>query len=807
MISAFMLIPLVIAIALNEVSAVPAFMLGIGTCSIFAALFMLCRTKPTPLNWHQALIITGLCWVVLSIFGAIPLYFSDNYSSYLDAFFETVSCFTTTGLSVSIDQDHMAFSFIMWRCVMNVAGGIGVVVIALALGIFGSSSIAASLYQAEGRSGHVMPEIRQTSRFIFNVSLVVITLGTLACSIACYFSGMTVDHAIFNGIFLTLSDFSTGGMTAHSSGIVYYHSWPVELITMVIMVASCINFLLYGDLWKGTIKPFLQDIEVRTIIIWVSLLVILVVLALGASSYFNTLGSVIRRGLYEVMSAAFNTGYSTLYPGQVLYACGTGVLFVIVLGMCIGGCASSISGGIKALRVGIIFKAIVQYIRQAIAPDRARPRTFFNYHGRQLLTPSLISSAMTILLMYVVTYAIGAIAGVIYGYDALPAIFESVSATSNTGLSAGITSASMPWGLKVVYIIQMWLGRLEFIAFFAMLIELIVSVLPRRGATLRKERKKKKESKKVEKRGAKKKKGGENKEEHKRKKGGANKEERKEKKGGALGISSSVVGVLLAFVLVVACGVPQIAYATNNPASSGSSGGVSGDAESNIETLTNRYELLSNLGNANTDDSDVVVETRSDVLTRVNRALDGALVRIQGEAVGDKLISTNEGVWINVLGSTGSCIGVQMSKDLSQLIANMGDYNTSGTVIQITGDYHVACHEHQGELDIHAQKIEVLDVGGQIDHSFDLGQLILSVLLCIIALILFVLYIYLRFLKSPKDDGSAGADNGVDSTGGVVATNHGEHPNNSAVNNGEHQPRFRSATNGEHPHTILKGHT
>ncbi len=782
MISGFMLIPLVIAIVLNEVSAVPAFMLGIGACSVFAAIFMLCRTSPAPLNWHQALIITGLCWVVLSIFGAIPLYFSDNYSSYLDAFFETVSCFTTTGLSVSIDQDHMAFSFIMWRCVMNVAGGIGVVVIALALGIFGSSSIAASLYQSEGRSGHVMPEIRQTSRFIFNVSLVVIILGTLTCSIACYFSGMSVDHAIFNGFFLTLSDFSTGGMTAHSSGIVYYHSWPVELITMVIMVASCINFLLYGDLWKGTIKPFLKDIEVRTIIIWVSLLTILVVLALGASSYFNTLGSVVRRGLYEVMSAAFNTGYSTLYPGQVLYACGTGVLFVIVLGMCIGGCASSISGGIKALRVGIIFKAIVQYIRQAIAPDRARPRTFFNYHGRQLLTPSLISSAMTILLMYVVTYAIGAIAGVVYGYDALPAIFESVSAASNTGLSAGITSASMPWGLKVIYIIEMWLGRLEFIAFFAMLIELIVSVLPRKGSTLRKKRKKR------------------------RKKAGrvaevaggvvvadgsgsgagsaavgsagnvfgehpatnATSAVAGEHAGacrtvgadfGAVGRVSKKVGVVtLAFVLAFVCVVPQIvggvaqsAYATSSAGVSGSAGGISGDAESNIETLTNRYELLSNLGNANTEDSDVVVETRSDVLTRVNRALDGATVRIQGEAVGDKLTSSKEDVWINILGSTGSCIGVEMSKDLSQLIANMGDYNTSGTVVQITGEYHVACHEHQGELDIHAQNIEILDVGGQIAHSFDLSQLILSVILCIVALILFALYIFLRFFRSTRN--------------------------------------------------------
>ncbi len=709
MTAGFMLVPLALAIVLAETTAVMGFMMGIGVAGIAAALLMMCRIHPAVLGWHQALVVTGLCWIVLSAFGAIPLALSDNYPSYLDALFETVSCFTTTGLTVCIDLDHMALSIVAWRCVMNVMGGVGVVVIALALGIFGSGSVAASLYQAEGRSGHVMPEVKQTSRFIFRVSAVIIGAGTVACTIPCLALGMEPYRAVLNGFFLTASDYTTGGMTSQSAGIVYYHCWPLEAVTMVVMVFSCVNFLLYGDLWKGVVKSFFADIEVRTIAIWVSMLVVLMMLALAAGSYFTGLGAMLRRGLYEVMSAAFNIGYSTLYPGQVLYAMGTGALFVVILGMCIGGSASSISGGIKALRVGIVVKSIAQTIRAAIAPDRARPRTFFNHRGRQLLTPELVSGAMTIMLMYIVTYALGALAGIVCGYEALPAIFESVSAASNTGLTLGISSASMPEALEVVYIVEMWLGRLEFIAFFAMVVELVFTFVSRpHGARSGRRR------------------GG--------RRGRCHGEGR-----GAL----AVAGVLaLSLALVPA----QAALAVSGASGAGgSTGGANGDAEADIGTLSNRYESLSNLGKANTDDSDVVVETRVGVLTRVNRALDGGIVRVQGEAVGDKLDAGDGGVWVNILGSSGTSMGVYMSVEQAEAISRLGDYNNSGTVVSVTGVYSVACHEHQGELDLHAQSVEVVDAGGAIEHVVDLEHGIAAIAVCLVGMCLLGLFCWLRF--------------------------------------------------------------
>lgn len=467
----------VVALALGEYKTAVDFLLSIGISATVGAALILFRYEHGSLDWRQSLIITGLCWVILSLFGALPLSMSGQYANYLDAMFDTVSAFTTTGMSLALDTDHMALSLALWRAIMHLIGGIGVVVIALALGIFGTGSAAASLYRAEARSGQVMPEIRQTSRFILRLAAVIVVVGTIACMIPLFLNGFSVRSALVNGFIVTASAFSTGGMSTHSMGLMYYHSWPLEVIALVLAMLGCINFVLYGDLWRGRTKNFFKDIEVRTLVVWVTALVVLIALAIKGS-YFEDLGAMLRRTLFETLSGAFNLGFSTMYTGQILYGMGSGALFVIILSMIICGSSSSASGGIKAFRVGIVVRSIAQTIREVLAPDRARPRTFYYQQGKKLVTPELVSSSMIILLLYVVTYVVGAIVGVACGYNALPAIFDSVSAASNTGLSLGVASAGMPRVLEVTFMLEMWLGRLEFVAIFAMIVELFAFVVP-----------------------------------------------------------------------------------------------------------------------------------------------------------------------------------------------------------------------------------------------------------------------------------------------------------------------------------------
>lgn len=479
-----MMFPFVVSLCLMEFTASVDFAISIGVSGLVGGALLFLKVTPAPLDWRQSLVITGLCWVILSVFGALPLWMSGHYDGFLDAFFESVSAFTTTGMSLCVDVDHMALSLSVWRCVMHLVGGIGVVVFALALGIFGTSSAAASLYHAEAHSGQVMPGVKQTSQFILRVAAVIVVAGCVACIISLLLVGIEPLRAVINGFLVTAASFSTGGMTSMGSGIIALHCWPIEVIALVLAAFGCINFVLYGGIWKGIYQNFFKDIEIRTILVWVTALVVLMALAL-AGSYFVTTGSVVRRGLFEVLSGSFNLGFSTLYSGQILFAMGSGALFVIILSMTICGSSSSASGGIKAFRIGIIARSIVQVVREALAPDHARPRTFYFQRGRHRLNSSVVSSAMMILVLYVVLFVIGAVAGVAYGYEALPSIFDSVSAASNTGLSLGVASLGMPKPLEIIFIIEMWLGRLEFIAIFAMVVEMFAFLIPRRKARWR----------------------------------------------------------------------------------------------------------------------------------------------------------------------------------------------------------------------------------------------------------------------------------------------------------------------------------
>lgn len=475
-----MLFPFLLSLFLQEYDASVEFLFAIGITLLCGSLLLICKIDKGSLDWRQALIITALCWAILSLFGALPLWFSGHYSTFLNAYFESMSAFTTTGLSLVVDLDHMALSMVVWRCVMHLMGGVGVVVIALALGVFGSGAAAASLYQAEAKSTHVMPELRQTSVFIARVTIIIVSVGTIVCFIPCLLMGQEPVRAIISSFCITAASYSTGGLSMQSMGLMHYHCWPLEVIAVILAIFGCVNFMLYGDIFRGRLKLVLKDIEIRTIVLWVTALTVLMALALMFGTYFTDVFAMLRRGLFELCSACFNLGLSTMYSGQLLYGMGTGVVFVLILGMTIAGSMSSISGGIKAYRIGVIAKGVIQIVREALAPDSARPRTFFYYGGRQLVNTDMVSSAMTITLLYVCIYALGAIVAISYGYDGLAAIFESVSAGANDGLSAGITSVGMPVPLEVVYIIEMWLGRLEFIAVFATILQFVLSFTPLR---------------------------------------------------------------------------------------------------------------------------------------------------------------------------------------------------------------------------------------------------------------------------------------------------------------------------------------
>ncbi len=476
-----MLVPLVTALSLAEWDPALDYLLGFSVTLATGIGMMLVEPRPTGVDRRQGMLVAALGWLLASALAAIPLAFSGNYATYLDALFDSVSGFTTSGLTVVIDLDHMSYAHNMWRHLTHLIGGQGIVVAALSFA-FGRRGGAVSLYVAEGRDERILPNIMHTTRFIWFVTAVFVTLGTLALFVFNMFNGMTLLRSGLHAFWLTVACYDTGGFAPQSMNALYYHSPVFEFITVMLMLAGTLNFNLHADVWRGDPGELLSNIETRTLAINMSILVVFVAASLAVSPYLNGPWEVVRKGVYHVLSAHSGTGHQTLYAAQWENTMSAGAFFAVVLAMAAGGAVSSTAGGIKALRLGLIFKSIIDGARRSLAPDSAVVKTKYHHLTERVLTPEVTASAMTLFIVYFFTYVTGALIGAAYGYPPGVSLFESVSATANVGLSAGITGPSMPLGLKLVYMLQMWVGRLEFLALFVLILGVFTSVFRRRGS-------------------------------------------------------------------------------------------------------------------------------------------------------------------------------------------------------------------------------------------------------------------------------------------------------------------------------------
>ena len=479
--AALMTVPFATAIVFQEWEPASRYLFSIGlTLTVGTALRFL-RIEPGRLGRRQALAVTGFAWIVLALFASIPLFLSGHYATYMDALFDGVSGLTTTGATVALDIDHLSNADNMFRFAMHFVGGLGLVVVALSLGIFGKRS-GSSLYSAEGRSEHVVPNVVQTTQFILRITLTIIVVAAVVLTFMSVAAGMEPVRAALHSLWLSISAFNTGGFTPMSESVLYYESLPIEITLMVLMIMGSVSFVVHAEVWKGHMNAFFRDIEVRTMVIWLLVMVVVVSSSLSVSPFFSDLPTILRRGLFMVISAFSTTGFQNITPNQLLTVFPSGAFLALALIMAVGGSAGSTAGGVKFNRVGIIFKSIVSTVKEAVSPSSARVVVSYNHLGRRVLSPEAVKEAMTVFVLFVITYTIGALVGIAHGYEATQAILESVAMTSNGGIITGIVTPGMTPSLEGFYIFQMWAGRLEFVTLLAVLAEIVVSVVPRKKA-------------------------------------------------------------------------------------------------------------------------------------------------------------------------------------------------------------------------------------------------------------------------------------------------------------------------------------
>lgn len=462
-----MLIPFAIAIAYSEMSPAIDFLLSISiTFIIGAVLSGICHTKEDLATRH-AMSVSALAWLAAMFVSAIPLVMSGHYASYLDACFETMSGYATTGLTLVSDLDHMANSYNFWRHLTMFIGGQGIVVIALTF-LFKGTAGAFRMYAGEARDEKILPNVIETARFIWLVSIVYLILGSAALSVSGIMGGLKPGKAIFDSVCIFMAAWDTGGFTPQSQNILFYHNFIFELITISIMLLGAINFALHYAVWTGNRKEIFRNIEIVTLFITMVATLSITAWGLMGKSIYTDGIPFFSKVYYQLISGHTGTGYSTIYPRQFVTEWGPLAMLGVTLAMGIGGSMCSTTGAIKVLRIGVLYKALRQDVKKLLLPESAVLIQSIHHIKDLILEDKHVRMSAIILLSYVALYLLGTIATMFYGYSLSEAAFESVSAAANVGLSCGITSPSMPAVLKIVYIFQMWAGRLEFIAIFAL---------------------------------------------------------------------------------------------------------------------------------------------------------------------------------------------------------------------------------------------------------------------------------------------------------------------------------------------------
>lgn len=444
------------------------FLIG-AEIAVFIGLVLswLCKTNKD-LNTAQAMVVVALSWLVAMALGAIPLFSSGHYKSFLDSCFETMSGFTTTGLTLVQDLDHLSRTHNLWRHLGPFIGGQGIAIIAISF-LVGGSSGAVKMYIGEARDEKLVPNIVHTARFIWLISIVYLILGTIILGAVGISIGLKPASAFFHGACIFLAGFDTAGFTPQSQSILYYHSLIFEIVAIVFMIFGSLNFNLHYQLWKGNRKEIWQNVETKTFLLVVMLVSLITMIGLQHFGVYSGAMTLFRKGFFQIISGHTTTGYMTIYAQQFIKEWSSAALIGLIIAMALGGSACSTAGGIKMLRVGIIYKALREDIKKIMLPGSTVMIQRFHHIRTIVLEDNQVRNVLIVTLGYILLYGLGALIGVGYGYPLLNSLFESTSAAANVGFSCGITDVSMPVILKITYIIEMWAGRLELMSVFVLL--------------------------------------------------------------------------------------------------------------------------------------------------------------------------------------------------------------------------------------------------------------------------------------------------------------------------------------------------
>lgn len=411
--------------------------------------------KERNISRKDGYIVVTLCWIVYSLFGAMPYYISGYIPSITDAFFETMAGFTTTGASVVSDLDALPRSLVFWRIMTQWIGGLGIVFFTVAvLPIFGLGDL--HLFAAETigiARAKLHPRISVTARWIMTIYVCLTIIETICLKLA----GM----GYFDALCHAMSTMSTGGISTKAGGIAAFNSPLIEYIIIAFMLMGGTSFsLLYLAIFKLRPGDLFRDQEFRSYLKMIGIFTVAIGIGLYITENMSAEGTV-RTALFQVVSVVTTTGFST-----VNYSQWTPVLWLLLsAAMFVGACSGSTTGAMKSIRVAILGRVMQNEFKRIIHPNAVIPVRM----GRSIISEQIQSAIMAFTLLYVGMVIVGIFVNMCFGLNLVDAYGLSLSSVSNVGPGLGNYSSAnamvtLPTPLKWFYCFQMLVGRLEFFA-------------------------------------------------------------------------------------------------------------------------------------------------------------------------------------------------------------------------------------------------------------------------------------------------------------------------------------------------------
>lgn len=442
--------------------ALDAFLWAWGiTLGTGVVLWWPARRRQREIRIRDGFVIVTLFWTVLALFSALPFALAhEPHMSLTDAFFESMSGFTTTGSTVLTGIDHLPASIRYYRQQLQGLGGMGVIVLALAvlpmLGVGGMQ-----LYRAETpgpiKNTKLTPRIADTAKSLWYIYVGLI----VACALAYWAAGMDVFDAVGH----SFSTVSTGGYSTHDASMGYFDNPAIHLVAVVFMFLGGINFALHFLAWRQRgLRPYFSDPEVKAYVGILFVVTAVCVAVLIADGTFSSPREALRHGLFQAVSIATSTGFTStdfsVWP--------TLLPVLLITSVFIGGCAGSTAGGMKVLRALLLYKQGKREMFRLIHPDAIMPIKL----GGKAVDDSVLHAVWGFFALYVSSFGTLALLVTATGVDFVTGFSAVAACITNLGPGLGEVAAhygGLPDAAKWILCFAMLLGRLELFTLLVLL--------------------------------------------------------------------------------------------------------------------------------------------------------------------------------------------------------------------------------------------------------------------------------------------------------------------------------------------------